>query len=168
MLKTAQSLRLRYTGHPFVDVGVATTTAFAGKRHPQDVDLDDLERIADYLKEIYCNYKPVQNYISVIFPNSLFSQPKATPEQRETYADRMLFLFRQDYPAEENPATCTFFPEFAAQMNATRQHVPLLNGEEIGNFSSLGRAGLPISGVALLAIHAMPLGCYKCGNLLAF
>ncbi len=159
---------LRYTGHPFVDVGVATLAAFSNRRRVEDVTPADLEHAAAYLKDAYCHYKPVQNFISSIFTNSHFAQFAMSVEAREAYADEMLYAFRQDRIAEHQDAHCVFFPELAAQMDATRQHIPLLNGVGIGNFSGRGRAGIPVSGLALLAIHALPLGCYKCGHLLAF
>ena len=40
---------LKYTGHPLVDVGVATITAFAGKQRPEDLTEADLDSIADYI-----------------------------------------------------------------------------------------------------------------------
>lgn len=159
---------LRYTGHPFIDVGIATITAFSGKKKPQEITEDDLQEVAEYLKDKYCHYKPVQNFIQVIFINSHFVQHAKTTAQREAYADQILFAFKQDIAAEDYDPRCTFFPELKPVMNAHRQHIPLLNGESITNFSALGSMGLPVSGLALLAIHAMPLGCFKCGHLMAF
>jgi CRISPR-associated protein Cst1 len=49
---------------------------------------------------------------------------------------------------------------------AFRQHIPLLTGEEVINFHPYGDAGLPVSGKAILAIQAFPLGCAKCGGRL--
>ena len=49
---------------------------------------------------------------------------------------------------------------------AFRQHIPLITGEGIINFFPLGKAGLPVSGKAMVAIHAFPLGCAKCGGKL--
>lgn len=158
---------LRYTGHPLIDVGVATITAYAKKQNPQSVTEQDLEEVADFLKDIYSNLKSMQRFISVIFMNSTFVQPSKTLEDRLQYADSVLFAFREGTPTLED-IYCVFFPELPAVMNAHRQYVPLLNGDNIGNFSPMGNSGLPISGLALLAIHAMPLGCMKCGNLMAF
>jgi CRISPR-associated protein Cst1 len=159
---------LRYTGHPLIDVGVATITAFSKKRRPQDVTEADLEMVAGYLKDIYCHYKPIQNFISSIFLNSHFVQPAKPVKAKEEYADQMLFAFRHDQIATEDDVRCTFFPEMSAALYAHRQHVPLLNGEAVRNFSAINTAGIPVSGLALLTIHAMPLGCFKCGHLLAF
>ena len=44
----------------------------------------------------------------------------------------------------------------------------MLTSEDVINFHTYGDAGLPVSGEALLAIQAFPLGCAKCdGRLLA-
>ena len=47
-----------------------------------------------------------------------------------------------------------------------RQHIPLITGEDVINFHPDGMAGLPISGEALLALQALPLGCAKVGGRL--
>lgn len=158
---------LRYIGHPLIDVGTATITAYSRRLRPQDVTVDDLTAFANFLKDIYSHLKSVQNFISVVFQGPAFTQPAKTVEDKLEYADAILYSFLDDAPTIEN-VNCVFFPEKLAVIYAFRQHFPLLNGREISNFSGLGRPGIPVSGLALLAIHAMPLGCYKCGNLLAF
>ena len=53
-------------------------------------------------------------------------------------------------------------------LRVSRDMFPMLNGRGVINFGGLGRAGVPVSDVALLAIHAMPLGCViSQGRLLA-
>ncbi|MBX2999938.1 MAG: type I-B CRISPR-associated protein Cas8b1/Cst1 [Caldilineaceae bacterium] len=158
---------LRYTGHPFVDVGVATITAMSRQAKPEDVTYEDLERVAQRLKEDYSTLKPLRNHISSIFLNSWFVQPSKTEQDRQDYADAVLFAFRAGQAILEG-VNCIFFPEKAAVIYAHRQHLPLLNGADIWNFSPLGTIGIPVSGEALLAIHAMPYGCTKCGYPLAF
>ncbi|MCL4256659.1 MAG: type I-B CRISPR-associated protein Cas8b1/Cst1, partial [Anaerolineae bacterium] len=111
--------------------------------------------------------KAVQNYISTIFTNSHFVQPAKSTEDKEHYADEILFAFSLD-KSHFIDANCIFFPELPAIMFAHRQHIPLLNGEDIRNFSPYGTRGIPVSGLALLAIHAMPMGCFRYGNYLAF
>ena len=158
---------LRYTGHPFVDVGVATITAMSRKPKPEDVTYEDMEGVAERLKEDYSTLKPLRNHISSIFLNSWFVQPSKTEEDRRDYADSVLFSFRPERAILDG-IRCTFFPEKLAVLYAHRQHLPLLNGADIWNFSAIETIGVPVSGEALLAIHAMPLGCTKCGYPLAF
>lgn len=159
---------LRYTGHPFIDIGVATITAMSGQNEPSSIKLTDLEKVAERLKQDYVELTPLRNHISTIFLNSWFVQSSKPEDERKQYADEVLFAFREGtQPVEEN-TNCTFFPENPAVLYAHRQHIPLLAGADIRNFSPFGGIGIPVCGVALLAIHALPMGCLKCGHFLGF
>lgn len=165
---------LKYTGHPLFDVGVATIAAFVGKRDPASLTEADLDRVADYMASQYV-VDPLKSFLTVAFPNSGFTNPafSKTPEKRAEYAKRVLRAYRAGTP---RPAErCVFTGEPAAGIafsdqippgRAFRQHIPLLTGEDVINFYPWGDAGLPVSGKAILAIHAFPLGCAKCGGRL--
>lgn len=169
---------LKYTGHPFVDVGVATIAAFAGKRDPGQLTVDDLDRMADYIEREYVR-NPLKSFLTVAFPNSGFTNPayERDMDKRLTYARNVLRAFRTEAPTLDVP--CVFTGESAAAVSfdvygqltpgmAFRQHIPLLTGEGVINFHPYGQAGLPVSGKAMLALQAFPLGCAKCaGRLLA-
>ncbi len=170
---------LRYTGHPLVDVGIATITAFANKHDPAEVTEQDLDAIARYMAENYV-VDPLKSFLTVAFPNSGFTQPafEKLPERRQEYARRVLYSYKADTPTLEGQR-CVFtgLPAVAVALGvqedlppgrAFRQHIPLLTGEEFINFHPYGDAGLPVSGLAILAIQAFPLGCAKVqGRLLA-
>ncbi len=169
---------LKFTGHPYIDIGVATIVAFAGKKKPEQLSADDLDAIADYMAQNY-TVKPLRNFLTVAFPNSGFTQPAyyKEPEKQQIYAERVLRAFHSETPKTEE--TDTFFgapvPAIPFDVKgslvpgrAFRQHIPLLTGEDVINFFPYGDAGMPISGEALLAIQAFPLGCAKVsGKLLA-
>src|SRR5690606_34615206 len=123
---------------------------------------------------------PLKSFLTVAFPNSGFTNPafEKSPERRQAYAARVLRAFRAGTPelAGERcvftgrPAVALAFGESESLPpgRAFRQHIPLLTGEGVVNFHPYGDAGLPVSGVALLAIQAFPLGCAKVrGRLLA-
>ena len=84
---------LEYTGHPFVDIGVATIVAFADKKRPEELALEDLEAVADYLEECYTQ-QPMTSFLTVVFPNSGFTQPayNRAPEKRLRYARKVYEL----------------------------------------------------------------------------
>jgi len=169
---------LKYTGHPLYDIGVATITAFAGKSEPTQITEDDLEAMADYITLEYTR-QPLKSFLTVAFPNSGFTQPafEKTPERRLEYARQVLRNYGADvqHLSERcvftgEPAVATVFgdKESLPPGRAFRQHVPLLTGEEVINFHPYGDAGIPVSGKAILAIQAFPLGCAKvAGRLLA-
>lgn len=170
---------LRFTGHPLVDVGIATITAFAGRRDPSQVTEADLEAVADYMARNYV-VDPLKSFLTVAFPNSGYVQAayERAPERRTAYAERVLRAFRPDTPTlADQRCVFTGLPAVALALGeketlppgrAFRQHIPLVTGEDIINFHPYGDAGLPVSGIALLALQAFPLGCAKVqGRLLA-
>ncbi len=168
-----------FSGHPLVDVGLATITAFVGKSTPEDLTEEDYDAIADYMAQNYV-VNPLKSFLTVAFPNSGFTQPafEKAPEKREAYAERVLRCYRERVPAHSTER-CVFtgLPAIGLSLDdknklppgrAFRQHIPLVTGENVINFHPYGDAGIPISGVALLAIQAFPLGCSKvAGRLLA-
>src|SRR5258706_10350083 len=118
---------LRYTGNPFVDVGVAAIAAFedsSRKRRPEDVDIQHLIRVANFLKDIYTNLKTVQGQLTTLFPNSGFTQAAFKPPQKAAYADRLLYGFLPE--AKKLDVPCFFYPEKPAYVYAHRQFMPLL------------------------------------------
>lgn len=169
-------LSLDYTGHPFYDVGLATLTAFAHKRHPSQLEPADLQAAAEYMQRNY-TVNPLKSFLTVSFPNSGFVQPAydKQPAKREQYARSVLFAY-DAAPADEIdpisrlPVANTRY-DVKGELppgRAFRQHVPLLTGEGYINFFPYGDAGLPLSGLTMLAIQALPLGCAKiAGRLLA-
>lgn len=168
---------LEYTGHPLVDVGIATITAFVDKRRPDELNENDLDKIADYMIREYLTGQ-LRSFLTATFLNSGFTQPRFSHEQRLEYAKRVLRSYKDTTPLLDD-AVCVFTGMPAVDVvlkekedisagRAFRQHIPLLTGENIINFHAGGYAGLPVSGVALLAIHAFPLGCARSkGKLLA-
>ena len=159
---------LKYTGHPLVDVGIATITAFVNKQEPDELTEADLDEVADYITREYVR-DPLKSFLTVAFPNSGFTQPayNKTPEKRSAYATRVLRNYGDDTPLLDDevcvftgkPAVDIAFgeKETLPQGRAFRQHIPLLTGENVINFHAYGEAGLPVSGEALLAIQAFRL-----------
>jgi CRISPR-associated protein Cst1 len=153
---------LHYTGHPLIDVGVAVITAYADKTNPTDVTEDDLAKIATYIQREY-GKNPMKAFLSVIFPNSGFTQPAfdKQPEKRAAYAHSVLLGWRSETPVLDE--RCVFF-DIPAISRVYRETVPLVGAESGYNFYAEGASGLPVSGLALLAIQAFPLGGVKCSG----
>ena len=165
---------LSYTGHPLVDVGIAAIAAFVKKRDPASLTEGDLDKVADFMARQYV-VDPLKSFLTVAFPNSGFTQPafNKTPEKRDEYAKRVLLGYKANTPKltercvfTGKPAVGIAFSDKLPAGRAFRQHIPLLTGEKVINFFPWGDAGLPVSGEALLAIQAFPLGCAKCGGRL--
>lgn len=165
-----------YTGHPLLDVGLATLTAFAGKKRPTQLTEDDLYNAAQYIRENYI-VDPLKSFLNVAFPNSGFTNPafEKQPEKRRKYAEIVSSAFAGPVSEERDPLTglpatnVALNPDGDLPPGRTyRQHVPLLTGVDVINFHPYGDAGIPLSGISLLAFQMLPMGCAKVsGRLLA-
>lgn len=167
---------LRFTGHPLYDVGIATVWAFSGRPSLENVTDRDLDKVADYIEQHY-TVNPLKSFLNVAFPNSGFTQPafEKAPKRRRDYARRVARAYTPGTPASDERCVFTGDPAVGIPFSekdgypvgrAFRQHVPMITGEDVINFHPYGDPGLPVSGIALLAIQAIPLGCAKCGGKL--
>lgn len=171
---------LRLTGFVLPDVGILTLTVLAKKTEPSQVTRQDLDRIAQDLQDFYSQGVGRSLAAGVVFPNSGFVQLEFDKPQfqykRQAWADLVLrghqqldlepilqALDKKEYRAMvlrnlENAPRCAFTGE-PAYLRVSREMLPMLNGRGVSNFSPMGEAGLPVSDLVLLAIHALPLGC---------
>lgn len=165
---------LRYVGHPLVDVGIATVTAFVHKVDPTTITEADLDKIADFIARDYV-VDPLKSFLNVAFPNSGYTNPafEKTPERRREYAERVARGFRnvgtdtrERCAFTGEPAVAVAFSDKLPIGRGFRQHIPMTMGEGVINYYPSGDAGLPVSGKALLCIQAFPMGCAKCGGKL--
>jgi CRISPR-associated protein Cst1 len=176
---------LQYTGHPFVDVGIAAITAYAQKRDPTEVTQEDLEKISAYIEQNYTR-PPLRGYLTMAFTsNAWFIQDAYNPDKpglsseqrtarantRNDWASRHVRQWQDTRTKSETevciftgqPAVATTLSGKLPESRAGRAQVPLLQGDDAINFFAYGNSGLPISGVALLALQFFPVGCAKCG-----
>ncbi|MCZ2126147.1 MAG: hypothetical protein LC099_00040 [Anaerolineales bacterium] len=169
---------LKYTGHPLVDVGAATIAAFCNKPVLNELTEKDLDKVADYIEAHYV-INPLKSFLNVAFPNSGFTQPafEKTPEKRKDYARRVTRGYKKDVPLLDEQCVFTGEPAIGLALSASqkdnypmgrvfRHSFPMSTGEDVINFYPYGDAGLPISGIALLCIQALPLGSAKVGGKL--
>jgi CRISPR-associated protein Cst1 len=145
---------LKNTGHPLVDVGVATILSFVGKIEPSQVTESDLDTVADYIEHHYTR-PPLIGFIhGAIFPNSGYTNPGIRGD-RAPYITPYLYAYRDQ--STDTRDQCGFCGRPAVRRVA-RDHFPLLSGRGVINFYPWGDAGLPICGFCLLAVQAYFLG----------
>jgi CRISPR-associated protein Cst1 len=176
---------LNYTGHPFFDVGVAAITAFSKKQDPKDVTSEDLREVASYIETNYVR-PPLRGHLTMAFtsnawfiqdaynPNRPGLKPQEQSERRAIRAEwssRHVLQWQVDTPTSATEL-CTFTGQPIISTNlsgklpngrAGRAQLPLLQGDDAINFFTDGYSGLPISGLALLALQFFPIGCIKSG-----
>jgi CRISPR-associated protein Cst1 len=179
---------LKYTGHPLVDVGIATIAAFVSKRDSTQLTEADLDQVADYIEDQYVQ-QPLKSFLSVAFTsNAWFIQDAFNPDKpdlsseerelrrqkRQTFATHHLRQ-RSARVGNEDAESDVFLglPVMTVELSgrlpsgrAARAQIPLTFGDEYINFYPYGTQGLPIAGETSLCLQAFPLGCAKCGGRL--
>jgi hypothetical protein len=72
---------LRWTGHALVDVGIAGACAYAQRQRPEDLTLEDLDRVSAFMVDTYYQAK-LGTYLSCVFMNASFVQPNESAAKR--------------------------------------------------------------------------------------
>ncbi|NJO84299.1 MAG: type I-B CRISPR-associated protein Cas8b1/Cst1 [Blastochloris sp.] len=175
---------LRYTGHPFIDIGLATLAAYAGKRTLNDLTVGDLERAAQYIEANYVR-PPLRGHLTMAFTsNAWFIQDAFNPDKpglppekrkerqatRDRWANHHCVSGRSVRRIVRRFCVFTGLPAATKELSGKlapgrigRNQMPLLQGDDAINFFTGGAPGLPIASEALLALQFMPMGCAKVG-----
>lgn len=151
---------LDWTGHPLVDVGIATLCAMVDKPAPQALTLEDLDQAAEEMENYYFS-GVMTSYLSCVFTiNAEYTQPAGGPNKnarKQSYTERVLFAHRHAGDPEAKGRACSFSGRPATHV-IERCQMPLLTGEGVLNFFPALSGGLPVSGPCLTALQALPLG----------
>lgn len=147
---------LKYTGHPFVDVGVAVLESHL-RKSSDEMRESDLEIAARWLLVLY-GRKDLKGYLTVHFPNSAWVQPAITESKKSEYIRKVLHSY--DSQPLQPGRNCSFCGR-PAQVLADRQHVPMLTGTTLLVTAPGGVPGLPVCGYCLFSVQFYPLATLK-------
>jgi len=150
------SALLRWTGHPLVDVGIATLCAMAQVSSPDDLTLENLDQAAEEMACYYFNGS-MGAYLTCVFPNAGYVNATMTKEKRDEYKQRILYAHRSKPDAKTSGKNCAFSGESATHL-IDRAQLPLSTGAGILNFYPASSGGCYIAGPYLTALQALPLG----------
>ena len=155
----AASVGLRWTDNYMMDVAVAGLLAFSHKTEIPGVDIEDLpgQITAEDLKKFQTwaeqhYFAPeLTSWISVVFTSN-FMNPSFKPEKKREVLRGILTSYQRPNTLD---VPCAFFPELPAQQRVARDLLPMLMGRGPMNFYPDGQPGLPLSGLAITALHGL-------------
>jgi len=152
---------LNWTGHPLVDVGIATLCAIAEKDRPEELTDGDLRSAAQRIEAAYAVSAMSVYLLSVFTKNSPYTNHTTGPEKRAQSIARLL----NPSPNHRDPGIgdqlCIFSGRPATHL-LERTQMPMLTGTGVMNFFPAGRTSLPVAFQYLLALQALPLGGRRC------
>jgi len=166
-METVNNLGYKWTGHPLVDMGIATLTAFSELDNPEQLTGEHLEKFAEYAEQAY--FSPLlSGYLTVLFTTN-FLNPSWKPDKKKQHVKNLLRSYKLN--GDEDLPPCTFcgrssirLPYLNADRGflAYRDLIPMLSGEAVINFFPKGRFGLPVCGLCTVAIQALVIGAPYC------
>ncbi|CCO07697.1 hypothetical protein [Desulforamulus hydrothermalis] len=148
--------KIQYTGHFFVDAGIAVMEHYLQKEC-QSFSQEDLDKAAQWLTVLY-QRKDIKGYLTIHFPNSGWCNATISTEKKAEYQEKVLKSYLLKPIGERECVYC----HRPAQFLADRQHIPLLTGMTTIITSPGGVPGLPVCGYCLMAVQFYPLATLKC------
>lgn len=150
-------LTVQWTGHPLVDVGIATLCAMVGKGDPHDLTLEDLDAVGHELRSAYSESIFV-SYLSCVYTmNAPYTNPTMGNLARKKAIDRLLLPHRSEPDQGVAGHRCVFSGEPATHF-IDRSQMPMLTGAGVLNFFPAGLSELTVAAPYLLAIQALAVG----------
>lgn len=147
----------KYTGHMFVDVGIAVMENMCHKACEEFTDQDMVD-VGEELQLLYAQ-KVLSGYLTIHFPNSGWCNPTIGEEKKREFFNEVLGSYGE---SGIKPRRRCAFCENDANLLANRKHIPLLTGEKtINNAPTGSKPGLPVCGYCIMAIQFYPLGTLK-------
>lgn len=157
---------LHFTGHALVDVGLAGLCALAGRKEPEHLSAEDLDAAADLMERHYYG-GALGPYLSCVFMNSSFVQPKEGADKKAAFIAQYLRAHRVGPHPSVAGRRCVFSGEPAISP-LVRTHFPLFSGEGVMNFRPGGETWVPAAGPYVVALMFLPLASRRSeGRLLA-
>lgn len=165
---------LRFTGHAFLDIGLAGICALTQRARPEDLTIADLDVASAFMEKEYYRKDPASDarilhpFLSCVFPNSSFVQPETEkPKTRAAFVQQYLYAHLAEPHPSVRGLSCAFTGE-PATCPLVRTHLPLMSGEDVMNFCPPGRTFVPASGPYVTALMFLPMASRRAeGKLLA-
>jgi CRISPR-associated protein Cst1 len=156
---------LRWTGHALIDVGVAGVCAFTKRLRPEDVTLEDLDKVSEFLIDTYYQDK-LGTYLTCVFMNSSFVQPNEKAPKRQAFVERYLRAHRAPADPRVVGRKCVF-SGLPATSPLVRTHLPMFSAEGVMNFRPEGTTFVPAAGPYIVALLFLPMASRRAeGKLL--
>jgi len=173
-------VRAHFTGHPFVDAGLAALMVKAGVEHPEELTPESFDRACQGLEQVMLSPQAlginvaksfVRGPISQIFPNSELVNPSNWKGGADNVRSKFYEGLRSDLEkaklclAKKGDTICPSCGDGrpAKAMNIARKvNVPLLEG--IVNYYPAFAYGQPICGLCALAVRFLPMSVMRVGG----
>ncbi|AFN03914.1 type I-B CRISPR-associated protein Cas8b1/Cst1 [Pyrococcus furiosus DSM 3638] len=158
-----------WTGHPFVDGGLAALLLYSEKTRPEELTQEDIEKAIKFASELYARKDWSSSYLhALLFPNSglLMANPsmakKRTPENIAKNLESLL-----NEKEDPNAPICEICGRRHSRSKPVyRSEFPLIGSGGVPNYFPSGKEGANICSHCLFLVQFLPLILYRLRRLL--
>jgi len=171
--KQMGSMEFYWTGHPFVDAGLAAILLITGKNKPEQLTEKDIEKAIEFASGLYATKEWSSSYLlGMIFPNNgiLMANPSMSKKRSpKAIAENLWSILREFKISNKNSAKCVLCGRTPAytKKEVYRSVFPLLGTGGVPNFfHSANIRGADICAHCLFLTQFMPLASYRLSRVL--
>ena len=171
--KQMGSMEFYWTGHPFVDAGLAAILLITGKNKPEQLTEKDIEKAIEFASELYATKEWSSSYLlGMIFPNNgiLMANPSMSKKRSpKAIAENLWGILKEFKISNKNSAKCVLCGRTPAytKKEVYRSVFPLLGTGGVPNFFHFANLrGADICAHCLFLTQFMPLASYRLSRVL--
>lgn len=158
MSEENESAGFKWTGHPFIDFGVAVLMARCQVDEPEHLTNDKVAEFTEEAEDAYFTKPDLATSIEIAGFRNYFFQPTYSEQKKRELVKASLNAYSST-PNPELPK-CVFFHTPSVEI-LNRDRFPLIQGRDQINFYPGGQSGIGVSGQALTAIQALMFGALR-------
>ena len=166
-----RSKHFYWTGHPFVDAGLAAVLLISNKTKPEELTGEDIKNVIKFASNLYAKKEWASKYLhGMIFPNSgiLMANPSMSKKRSPESIAKNLFDLYNSIPKildmdslEERCVICGRRKPAHDKYNLFMSVFPLLGTGGVPNFfHSANSKGVDICAYCLFLVQFMPIASY--------
>jgi CRISPR-associated protein Cst1 len=162
-----------WTGHPFVDAGLAAILLITGKNKPEELTGKDLKKAIEFASELYAVKEWSSSYIhGMIFPNSgiLMANPSMAKKRSQKAISENIKNILEEFGVDDKDlpkcVLCGRMPAYTKK-EVYLSVFPLLGTGGVPNFfHSADSGGADICAHCIFLTQFMPLASYRLPRVL--
>ncbi|GAW30342.1 type I-B CRISPR-associated protein Cas8b1/Cst1 [Carboxydocella sp. JDF658] len=150
-----------YTGNPFIDTGLNVVLSWHNKKAPEELIVEDLEKMIEISARLYGSEKWLKNLYSV-FPNNPFTNP-SIKNKESRYLEFMNDLKNNIKPLDTGRG-CVGCGKREPYKKFTKTDIPLTGTKDLRNLFPAAEAGESYCALCAMLIQFMPMALFACGG----
>lgn len=162
-MKSNNGIIYQFTGNPFVDAGIWAICGWVDKGEPEELNKEDLKRVAKDITPLYLTSAWSKNIYS-IFPNNPITNPSV--KDKESRLKEFLYDLIEEVEPINDSGNCISCGRRDVKVIRTKTEIPLIGSGGLINYFPFGQPGADYCPSCTLAVQFSPLVMYSCVKLL--